>query len=36
MFLRVEMLDEDEPVTCPRCEAVFQPDEVEILDPEDD
>ena len=36
IFLRVEILDEDEAVTCPRCQTLFQPDEEEILDPEND
>jgi uncharacterized C2H2 Zn-finger protein len=35
MFLRVEMVDE-EGATCPRCHAVFQPEEEEIYDPEND
>jgi Zn-finger nucleic acid-binding protein len=36
VFLRVEVLDVHETVTCPRCQTVFQPDEEELLDPEND
>jgi uncharacterized paraquat-inducible protein A len=36
IFLRVEVLDEDDMATCPRCKTVFRPDEEEILDPEND
>ncbi|MCL6552030.1 MAG: hypothetical protein K6W08_02740 [Firmicutes bacterium] len=34
MFLLV-VPDEDDLVTCPRCQARFEPDDVELLDPED-
>jgi uncharacterized Zn finger protein (UPF0148 family) len=36
VFLRVGILDDGESVPCPRCQTVFQPDEEEILDPEND
>ncbi len=36
IFLRVEVLDEDEAAICPHCQAVFRPDEEEMLDPEND
>jgi hypothetical protein len=35
VFLRVAVADE-RGVTCPRCQTRFQPDEEELLDPEDD
>jgi hypothetical protein len=35
IFLRVQPVD-DAGVTCPRCGSVFQPEEEELLDPEDD
>jgi uncharacterized protein YbaR (Trm112 family) len=36
VFLRLEVLGEDDVVTCPRCKVTFRPDEEEILDPEND
>jgi DNA-directed RNA polymerase subunit RPC12/RpoP len=34
-FLRLEAVDEDEAVECPRCHRRFVPEEEEYVDPED-
>ncbi len=36
VFLQIIPVEEDEKVICPRCGTAFEPDEEEILDPEDD
>lgn len=36
VFLQLTPVDEDEAIVCPRCGTTFEPDEEEILDPEDD
>ncbi|MGH2426877.1 MAG: hypothetical protein ACRD1T_15470 [Acidimicrobiia bacterium] len=36
VFMQLTPADEEERVICPRCGTRFEPDEEEIVDPEDD
>ncbi|HEV8353044.1 MAG TPA: hypothetical protein VGR24_02475 [bacterium] len=36
VFLQITPAEEGQTVVCPRCATAFEPDEEEILDPEDD